>query len=164
MCEAQLAYFRALATFDESKNTKLSTWFIHHMRHAVSLFCRQYRYSDSGVKFAPTHLRRASSVVIRKLCNRNDDAEDDSLINTLEGVGVSKLLQLAVDRVFITESQRQIIVRRFGIGGVEPETLQSIANELGVTKERVRQKEAKALNQLYQFITSYIVEQERSRG
>ncbi|MFQ5705734.1 MAG: sigma factor-like helix-turn-helix DNA-binding protein, partial [Gemmatimonadales bacterium] len=42
-----------------------------------------------------------------------------------------------------------IIVQRFGLeDGVEPKTLEQVGQRLGVTKERIRQLEARALSKL----------------
>jgi len=41
--------------------------------------------------------------------------------------------------------ERHVIVRRFGLDGEEPGTLQEIADELKLTRERIRQIEAKVL-------------------
>jgi RNA polymerase sigma factor (sigma-70 family) len=43
---------------------------------------------------------------------------------------------------------KQIVRQRFGLGGQKPETLRSIARKLGLTGERVRQIEAKAIRQI----------------
>jgi len=43
---------------------------------------------------------------------------------------------------------RQIIEMRYGINGGKIETLQKIANSLGVSRERIRQIEKKAIRKL----------------
>lgn len=43
---------------------------------------------------------------------------------------------------------REIVRRRFGLGGVIPETLEEIGQDMHVTRERIRQVEAKALRRL----------------
>ena len=44
--------------------------------------------------------------------------------------------------------ERAILVDRFGLGGEAPMTLESIGQRMGVTRERVRQIEASALQKL----------------
>jgi RNA polymerase primary sigma factor len=48
----------------------------------------------------------------------------------------------------LPERQRDVISLRFGLGGVEPTSLEQIGKQLGITRERVRQIEADALRRL----------------
>ena len=59
------------------------------------------------------------------------------LKNTLE-----TLLSLLTDR------QQQVLRLRYGISGEEPRSMESIAKELGISKERVRQIEHQAMDKL----------------
>ncbi|AHF02913.1 RNA polymerase sigma factor [Marichromatium purpuratum 984] len=48
----------------------------------------------------------------------------------------------------LNDKQREVVERRFGLHGYEHSTLESVAQELGVTRERVRQIQMDALRRL----------------
>jgi RNA polymerase nonessential primary-like sigma factor len=52
----------------------------------------------------------------------------------------------------LTDKQRHILERRYGLSGSETRTLEELASELGMTRERVRQIQIEALGQLRQVI------------
>ncbi len=52
----------------------------------------------------------------------------------------------------LTERQRLVITRRYGLEGAEIETLDAIAGELGLTRERVRQIQMEALEAMRRII------------
>jgi RNA polymerase primary sigma factor len=55
-------------------------------------------------------------------------------------------LRTALDR--LTERMRHVLELRFGLSGTPPKTLEEVGAELGVTRERVRQLESRALREL----------------
>lgn len=52
----------------------------------------------------------------------------------------------------LTEKQRDIICRRFGLRGFDTDTLENVGAEIGLTRERVRQIQIEALQQLKHLI------------
>ena len=48
----------------------------------------------------------------------------------------------------LTEKEAQVIAYRFGLNDQDGKTLEQIGNTFGVTRERVRQIEAKAIRKL----------------
>ncbi|TGD76266.1 RNA polymerase sigma factor RpoS [Mangrovimicrobium sediminis] len=48
----------------------------------------------------------------------------------------------------LTEKQREVVVRRFGLRGHESSTLEEVGREIGLTRERVRQIQVEALKRL----------------
>ena len=87
------------------------------------------------------------------------DGEDDSVLGdfiededreTPEDAAATQLLKEQVAEIISTLSEREqkIIKMRFGIGGGKTHTLEEVGNEFSVTRERIRQIEAKALSKL----------------
>ena len=52
----------------------------------------------------------------------------------------------------LSEKQCAVVERRFGLHGREVATLEEIGNELGVTRERVRQIQLEAIKRLRQIL------------
>jgi RNA polymerase nonessential primary-like sigma factor len=48
----------------------------------------------------------------------------------------------------LTEKQREVLCRRFGLRGHEINTLEQVGREIGLTRERVRQIQVEALKRL----------------
>ncbi len=78
-----------------------------------------------------------------------DLIEDRGATNPFETVSDSDLesqLQKALET--LSEREQSILRLRFGIGTESPRTLEEVGQEFGVTRERIRQIEAKALAKL----------------
>ncbi len=79
----------------------------------------------------------------------SDMIEDDSMpqpeaatAETLQSVELREALDRLEPRL------RDVLERRFGLAGSNPQTLEHIGKELGITRERVRQLETRALKEL----------------
>jgi RNA polymerase primary sigma factor len=90
------------------------------------------------------------------------DGSEQSLLDKLEDASFPTQFEM-LDRsrkakkvrawmAMLDESERRILNRRFGIGNGSPETLEEIGKALGVTRERVRQIEVKAMDKLKRII------------
>jgi RNA polymerase nonessential primary-like sigma factor len=53
----------------------------------------------------------------------------------------------------LTNRQRLVVERRYGLGGQDATTLEDIARDLGLTRERVRQIQMEALSKLRKRIS-----------
>ena len=83
----------------------------------------------------------------------SDALADESAADPLSRIEHHEAQQLVADWVAqLTERQRLVIERRYGLGGCESATLEAIAGELGLTRERVRQIQIEALTKLRQRI------------
>ena len=78
-----------------------------------------------------------------------DFIEDEERV-TPEDAAATQLLKEQMAKILSTLSEREqkIIKMRFGVGGGRPHTLEEVGAEFSVTRERIRQIEAKALSKL----------------
>jgi RNA polymerase nonessential primary-like sigma factor len=74
-----------------------------------------------------------------------DDESADPLF-TLEDEDFQRELEGWLDE--LSEKQRAVVVRRFGLRGHEHATLEDVGRDIGLTRERVRQIQVEALNKL----------------
>ncbi|MDM8559859.1 RNA polymerase sigma factor RpoS [Candidatus Parabeggiatoa sp. HSG14] len=78
-----------------------------------------------------------------------DEFNPDPML-LLQDSDLGKQLELWLSQ--LTEKQRLVIERRFGLGGDSDATLDDIGEELGLTRERVRQIQMAALKRLRELI------------
>lgn len=72
--------------------------------------------------------------------------EDQDLSIRIEQLESSLILHVWIDK--LSDKHRMIIARRFGLEENDPVTLEAIASDLGVTRERIRQIQEEALFRL----------------
>jgi RNA polymerase sigma factor (sigma-70 family) len=78
-----------------------------------------------------------------------DVVEDHSAVSPFDAAAVSFLPgEVAKMLVVLDERERGILRLRFGLDGGEPRTLDQLAQYLGLTRERIRQIEARAMSKL----------------
>ena len=108
----------------------------------------------------PMHVRRLM-ILLKKTCSMDapiGEGSDFFLVDTIEdanSVSPSELLENInryelISEHFdqLSESERTILSLRFGLDDNEPQTLDTIGQSFGVTRERIRQIEAKSLEKL----------------
>jgi RNA polymerase nonessential primary-like sigma factor len=74
-----------------------------------------------------------------------DDGSSDPISLTLNHE-IDKLLSHGLDE--LNEREREVVAGRYGLGNREPETLEVLAERLGLTRERIRQIQQEALLKL----------------
>jgi RNA polymerase nonessential primary-like sigma factor len=87
---------------------------------------------------------------------------DRSLLDTIADHQVSDPCELLQDEDMrmsiaswleeLTDKQREVISRRFGLAGYEGATLEEVGREIGLTRERVRQIQVEALRRLREIL------------
>ena len=76
------------------------------------------------------------------IADPNQDRPDDRIDNELRAKAIAKVLDT------LSEREKNIIIARFGLNGTRAKTLDELAAEYKLTKERIRQIEQAALHKL----------------
>lgn len=134
--DGNMSLIRAVEKFDYSRGNKFSTyasWAI--MKNFARTIPNEFKHRD---RFRTT----AEELFLARQDERTDPYAEES---------AHQRRQRELGRILnrLDEREQRIIVARFGLGrGNEPATLKEVGEELGVTKERIRQLEARALSKL----------------
>jgi RNA polymerase nonessential primary-like sigma factor len=86
----------------------------------------------------------------KSLLDSVSDDEKPSLTDILQNERISKSVRGWLDK--LNEKQREVISRRYGLRGYDQSTLEQVALEMGVTRERVRQIQMEALKRLREIL------------
>lgn len=134
--DGNMSLIRAVEKFDYSRGNKFSTyasWAI--MKNFARTIPDEIRRRD---RFRTSNQEMFTATKD----DRSDQYEQESAQQQREEQ-IGKILERLDDR------EQKIIISRFGLArGHEPLTLKEVGAEMGVTKERVRQIEARALSKL----------------
>ncbi|HMQ12943.1 MAG TPA: RNA polymerase sigma factor RpoS [Candidatus Competibacter phosphatis] len=88
----------------------------------------------------------------RSLLDAIPDDNNPDPSQLLQDADLNEKLDLWLDQ--LNDKQRIVVKRRFGLGGQEKATLEQVGNEIGVTRERVRQIQIDALRRLRKILES----------
>jgi len=121
------------------------------------------RYLDKPVKKVEKMLKlneRVTSVDVPASCDF-DKPLVDSIANEHDVPHDEKIQEDGIKQnisgwvMQLPEKQREVICRRYGLCGHEEGTLEQVALELGVTRERIRQIQLDALKRLKEILKSH---------
>ena len=134
--DGNMSLIRAVEKFDYARGNKFSTygsWAI--IKNYARTIPDEHRRRD--------RFRAADMELLQSATDRRSDEYQQRLAETDRLKQVGKFL----DR--LDSREQTIIIRRYGLDhDREPQTLKEVGSALGVTKERVRQIEAKAMEKL----------------
>lgn len=83
-----------------------------------------------------------------------DTLSDEGTLSAGESIQEDSLRQNLATWIFqLPEKQREVVCRRYGLCGHDAATLEDVAQEIGVTRERVRQIQMDGLKKLKEILT-----------
>jgi RNA polymerase primary sigma factor len=133
--DGNMSLIRAVEKFDYSRGSKFSTYASWAIMRNLSRTVPKEK--GRRVRFITGHEEMFESVADRR--SDEHECEHDYLRNR-------ETVQRMLGR--LDGRERRVLVSRYGLGGAIGLTLEQIGEELGITKERVRQIESRAQKKL----------------
>lgn len=134
--DGNMSLIRAVEKFDYTRGNKFSTyasWAI--MKNFARTIPGEFKQRD---RFRPTS---------EELFLAKPDLRADRLSEEMEQQRRTEQVNRILEK--LDDREQQIIISRFGLDySEEPQTLKEVGEKMGVTKERIRQIETRALNKL----------------
>ena len=146
-----IGLIKAIDSFSPDKGTKLATYASRCIDNEILMLFRSTKKMRNDVSlYDPIGFDKEGNEICLIDVVRDEEKDLNDVI----------IQQLAIEKIeknlnALTERERDIIIRRFGLGNHEEETQQEIAKSYGISRSYVSRIEKRALMKLYrEFIKS----------
>lgn len=134
--DGNMSLIRAIEKFDYTKGNKFSTY-------ATWAIMKNYARSIPAEHKVLDRFRTGNDEIFSGSPDDRSNGYEEELINARQHQVIQSILAQ------LEEREREILVNRYGLErGTEPQTLEEVGRQFGVTKERIRQIESRALQKL----------------
>jgi len=134
--DGNMSLIRAIEKFDYTKGNKFSTY-------ATWAIMKNFARSIPAEHTLLDRFRTGKEEVFQRSTETRSNQFREELINQKQHQLIMGILEQ------LDEREKDIIMFRFGLSqGTEPQTLEQVGHHFGVTKERIRQLEARALRKM----------------
>ncbi len=139
-----IGLIKGITTFDASKGARLATYAARCVENEILMYFRSQRKSSQDVSLSD-YIETGTDGAALSLMDVVGEEED-----LLEAISTKERLQQvrrAVDSC-LTDQERQVILMRYGLGGLKPCRQREVAQMLGISRSYVSRIEKRALGKL----------------
>jgi RNA polymerase sporulation-specific sigma factor len=147
-----IGLIKAINTYDADKNIKLATYASRCIENEILMFLRKTSSRKAEVSFdEPLNTDWDGNELLLSDILGTDS---DMVMRPMEDDVDKKLLHDAIDK--LSEREREIIVMRFGLGGIEERTQKEVADLMGISQSYISRLEKRIILRLRREITRHI--------
>ncbi len=139
-----IGLIKGIETFDASKGARLGTYAARCVENEMLMYFRSQKKSAQDVSLSD-YIESGSDGTALSLMDVV--AQEDDLMERISTREDIRKLIGAVDRV-LTPQEKEVIVLRYGLGGVSPQRQREVAQRVGISRSYVSRIETRALQKL----------------
>lgn len=147
-----IGLIKAINTYDGGKNIKLATYASRCIENEILMFLRKTSNRKTEVSFdEPLNTDWDGNELLLSDILGTDS---DMVMRPMEDDVDRKLLLDAIEK--LSEREKEIIVMRFGLGGIEERTQKEVADLMGISQSYISRLEKRIILRLRREITRHI--------
>ena len=139
-----IGLIKGITTFDAKKGARLATYAARCVENEILMYFRAQRTSSQDVSLSD-YIETGTDGAALSLMDVV--SEDDDLLETVSTRQRIAAVRKAVDAA-LTDQERQVVLLRYGLGGVKPCRQREVAQMLGISRSYVSRIEKRALGKL----------------
>ena len=139
-----IGLIKGITTFDASKGARLATYAARCVENEILMYFRAQKKTGQDVSLSD-YIETGTDGAALSLMDVV--GEDEDLLEAVCTRQRIEELRKAVDRV-LTDQERQVVLLRYGLGGVKASRQREVAQMLGISRSYVSRIEKRALEKL----------------
>ena len=139
-----IGLIKGISTFDGSKGARLATYAARCVENEILMYFRSQKKSSQDVSLSDMIETGDDGAALSLM---DVVSQEDDLLETISNREDLRALRQAMQHC-LTEQELQVIRLRYGLYNGRPLTLEEVGQRFNITRERIRQIEAKALRKL----------------